>query len=170
MPHLPLLIGVDIDQATQIDIGRSLRGSKSSDADVHLTVAQWEDPAVSRQDFVRLAAQFQMTRDPRIISAIRVDIPASGYSVGGFAMPLAPEHTTQLRSHTIGHHELTTPHFMGASLRTRTAAEDDASNSVTLAHHVDGPCVLKRDGPGIEGHRANHGIEFTSGGCATAIG
>ena len=60
LPILALAIGVVGQQTAQVDVGRSTTGGKCAHADIHLAVAEGEDPSVARKDAIVLAPQLKM--------------------------------------------------------------------------------------------------------------
>ena len=86
-------------------VGGPFARGQGADADVHLAVAEREDPAVARQHLVLLVAQLEVGADPRVVGHRRVGVAAPGDAVDGLAVPLPAQQLAERRPHAVGHDE-----------------------------------------------------------------
>ena len=81
LPVVSLGVGVVVEQRAEVDVGRSLRGGQRAHADIHLTIAEGEDPAVPGKDAIVLTAELEVPLDklltedrcPQLRTSYRVD-------------------------------------------------------------------------------------------------
>ena len=137
-PVLALRSGGVVQERAQVDVRRSLRGCEGSDSDVHLPVAQREDPAVARQDPIIVVAQLEMGRDPLVVAAARLDVAAGSHAVRRVAVPFASEGAAQLRARPVGNDE---PAALDLS-KAVAGLDGDRDDPVAIASHIDSTSAL----------------------------
>ena len=164
-PVLALRVGVVTEQGPQVDVGGPLRGREGADADVHLTVAEREDPAVSREDAVIGSTQLQVRRDPLVIAAARLDVAAGGHAVRRVAMPLAAEHAAELRACAVSDDQAAA----GDLAYAVTRLDGDRRDAVAVARDIDRTRTLDGLRSRVEGDLTDRVIEFQARGGTAVV-
>ena len=161
-----------LDQRSQRHVGRTLGGGQRPHPEVHLTVAQREDPAVPGQHLSGSGSiagtaggrpQFQVRGDPRLIGARGVQVGPRCHPVDGLLMPLPTQRPAQGRSGAIGHDQPTTGHppAVGEYHRGHPPGGIEVD--------VDGLGPQQHPRPGVLGGFAHPIVEFGAGHRRTGL-
>ncbi len=157
-PVLALLVGVVIGELTEVDLGRVLVGREGAYADIHVAVAEWENPAVPAEKFVLGAAKFEVAGDPGVVAAAGGDVRAGGDTVGRAAVPFAAKHSSKLAPHTVGDDQPVAVNSRGVLLCIR---EHNSGDSTTLvAIDIGGAQAFDGRHAGFEGDFADGVIKL----------
>ena len=162
LPLLALVIGVVLHKAAQVHLGGMTAGGERAHADVHLAVAEREDPAVAGEEFAVLPAQFEVGGDPWVVASVALDVAAGGHAVDGAAVPHTSEFSSQLGFRAIGHDEALAADLALLSLARRKGDRGDLRG---VERDGDGAVALDRGRARIDRDLPDGCIEFEPGRC-----
>ena len=160
-------VGVRLHQRRDRDVGRALRGGERADAEVHLAVAEREDPAVAGQHLAVLAAQLEVGADPRVVGhrrGRRRSAPATPYTVSRcHSRPSSLPSGERTPSATTSRRQST-------SSVSSPRVEHDGGDPVALAAYVDRPGAVDRAGAGLDRGGAQVVVELGAGDRRAPVG
>ncbi|NDA60057.1 MAG: hypothetical protein EBY56_09145 [Actinobacteria bacterium] len=156
-----------IGELTEVDVSRVLVGREGAYADVHVAVAEREDPAVPAEEFVLGAAKFEVAGDPGIVAATGGDVGAGGDTVGRAAVPFAAEHSPELAAHTVGDDQPVAVNTPGVLLCVGENNSNDAT--VLVAIDITGPQALDGCDAGFQGDLADGVVKLEPRRSASVV-
>jgi len=127
-------------------------------ADIHVAVAQREDPAVAAEKFVLGAAKFEVAGDPGVVAAAGGDVRAGGDTVGRAAVPFTAEHSSKLTAHTVGDDQPIAVNPRAVLLCIREHNSNDATTLVAI--DIGGTQAFNGGHAGFEGDLADGVVEL----------